>query len=177
MTDGRKARGEARRRQLIQATLDVIERDGLAGLTHRAVAEQAAVPLASASYHFAGLDELATTALEHVTDEMAAVLETEGDHSLKRLAELLADEIQQHSAMWIGCYELYLLAMRRPALRKSALRWMEVVADTFAPDLTGLHRLAFQATVEGICLHALLREQPYTASEIETLLAASWPRD
>lgn len=177
MTDGRKARGEARRRQLIQATLDVIARDGLAGLTHRAVAEQAGVPLASASYHFAGLDELAATALDHVTDEMAEALRTEGEPTLARLAQLLADEVEQRPGLWTAGYELYLLAIRRPQLREPALRWMEVIADTFAPGLTGPPRQAFQATVEGISLHALLRETPYSASEIETLLALSWPRD
>ncbi len=177
MTDGRKARGEARRRQLVQATLEVIERDGLAGLTHRAVAEQAGVPLASASYHFSGIDELAMHALDQVTDEMAEALQTEGDDSLTRLAELLAEEVEHRRGVWIASYELYLLAMRRPPLRARALAWLDVITDTFAPDLTGPHRQAFQASVEGVCLHTLLREEPYSASEIETLLALSWPRD
>ncbi|MDA0184780.1 TetR family transcriptional regulator [Solirubrobacter phytolaccae] len=175
-TDGRKARGEARRRQLVEATLAVIERDGLAGLTHRAVAEQAGVPLASASYHFASLDALAMTAFDHVTDELAVAFGTEDEPTLALLAAVLADEVEQRPGLWLAGYELYLLAIRNPELRAGAWRWMEVIADTFAPDLTGPQRQAFQATVEGICLHTLLREEPYSASEIETLLALSWPR-
>lgn len=175
-TDGRKARGEARRRQLIDATLEVIARDGLAGLTHRAVAEQAGVPLASASYHFAGLEELAATAFDQVTDEIVQSLHADAEPTLATLARALADEVEHRRGLWTAGYELYLLAIRRPELRERSLRWLEVVADTFAPDLTGPHRQAFQATVEGISLHTLLREQPYSASEIETLLALSWPR-
>ncbi|MBE2320789.1 TetR family transcriptional regulator [Solirubrobacter sp. CPCC 204708] len=168
--DGRRARGEARRHQLIEATLAVIERDGLAGLTHRAVAEQAGVPLASASYHFRGIDELAATALNQVTDDLVAALRAEGDRSLGRLAQLLADEVRDHRGQWIACYELYLLAIRRPQLRDQAFAWLDVIADTFAPTLTGTDRQAFQALVEGICLHTLLRDRPYTAAEIEALL-------
>lgn len=176
MTDGRKARGEARRRQLIDATLEVIARDGLAGLTHRAVAQQAGVPLASASYHFAGIDELAATALDQVTEEMAAALRTEDEPSLARLAQVLADEVEHRAGLWTAGYELYLLAIRRPHLRERAVAWLDVIADTFAPDLAGPYRQAFQATVEGVSLHALLRDEPYRASEIETMLTLSWPR-
>ena len=38
--DGRRARGERRREEIIAATLRVVERDGVAGVTHRAVARE-----------------------------------------------------------------------------------------------------------------------------------------
>ncbi len=175
--DGRRAKGAARRRQLVEATLRVIARDGVAGLTHRAVAEEAGVALASASYHFTGIDDLLATALAHATDELAATLTQGADRSLARLARVLADEERDHHGRFIAGYELYLLAVRRPELRARSLAWLDVLADTFAPDLDGAARSAFQATVEGVCLHALLRDRPPTADEIEAMLRLAWPRD
>ena len=175
LTDGRRARGAARRRQLVEATLDVIEQGGIAALSHRAVAEQAGVSLASVSYHFAGLDDLISTALAHATDELVAALDADGDHSLARLARLLANEVEHHRGRWIAEYELCLLALRRPHLRSQALAWHDVIADTFAPTLEGRARRAFQATVEGVCLHMLFSDEAPDAGDIETMLALAWP--
>ncbi|MFD0776205.1 TetR/AcrR family transcriptional regulator, partial [Streptomonospora algeriensis] len=60
-------RGERRRAELIAATLRVVEADGVAGVTHRAVAREADVPASSAVYHFATLDDLLVAALTSVT--------------------------------------------------------------------------------------------------------------
>ena len=61
--DGRRARGEQRRSELLAATLTVIERDGVAGVSHRAVAAVADVSVASITYHFPTLDDLLVAAL------------------------------------------------------------------------------------------------------------------
>ena len=61
--DGRRLRGERARRALIEATLAVIERDGLAGVTHRAVTREADLPATSAAYHFASIDDLLEASL------------------------------------------------------------------------------------------------------------------
>lgn len=70
-TDGRKARGERRRREIIDATLRVVERDGVAGVTHRTVAREAGVPTASTTYHFASLDDLLLATLITCAKDMA----------------------------------------------------------------------------------------------------------
>ena len=176
-TDGRLARGAARRAALVRATLEVIERDGLAGLSHRAIAEQAGVSLASVSYHFAGIDDLVATALTQTTEELAAALRTDDDdRSLGRLARMIAEEVREHRGRLVAEYELYLLALRRPHLRAQALGWLDVIADTFAPELDGAARRAFRATVEGVCLHALFADGPPDPRAIEATLAAAWPR-
>jgi DNA-binding transcriptional regulator YbjK len=174
--DGRRARGVARRRQLVDAALVVIARDGIAGLTHRAVATQAGVSLALAGYHFAGIDDLAATALTQATDDLRDALSADGDHSVRRLARLLADEREHNRERLIAGYELYLLAIRRPHLRPQALSWLDVMADAFAPDLHGASRQALQATVDGICLHTLLSEHAPDADEVEAMLERAWPR-
>lgn len=175
-TDGRLARGQARRRRLIDAAIAVLARDGLAGLTHRAVAAEAGVPLASASYHFAGIDDLILTAMRHATDELAAALRTDAaDRSLGGLARLLAHELNTRRELVLAEYEVYLLAARRPDLRPDALAWLDVIADAFAPELTGPQRRAFLATIEGIGLHALLTDQRAEPSTIEETLRAAQP--
>jgi TetR/AcrR family transcriptional regulator, regulator of biofilm formation and stress response len=173
--DGRRARGAARREQLVRAAIEVIERDGVAALTHRAIAERAGVSLASVSYHFAGIDELVSTALRQATEELVATLRAQPDHSLAALARLLVEEASGNGDRLTISYELYLLALRRPQLRADAMSWLDAIADSFAPDLDGLPRQAFQATVEGICLHLLLRDEPWQPAEVERLLRLSWP--
>ncbi|WP_210491306.1 TetR family transcriptional regulator [Patulibacter sp. SYSU D01012] len=174
--DGRRARGDARRAQLVDATLRVVERDGLAGLTHRAVAAEAGVPLASASYHFDGIADLAQAALRRANDDLVAVVAADRrPASPQGLARLLADEVARHHGRLIAEYELYLLAVRRPTLRAEALAWLDVVADRYAPELDERARRAFQALIEGICLHALLRPGTADVDEIEATLRAGWP--
>lgn len=176
-TDGRRARGEARRAQLLDAALAVIQRDGLAGLTHRAVAEEAGVPLASASYHFTGIDDLAMTAITQSTNELVETLRAQpSETSLTDLAQLIANEARNRPELFIVGYELYLLAVRRPDLVPEATAWLDTLTDHFAPSLRDDQRRAFQATIEGICMHALLHPERRDAHTIEGTLRAAWPQ-
>src|SRR4051812_47861783 len=56
-----------RREQILDATLRVIGRSGRQAVTHRAVAEEAGVPLGSTTYYFDSRDDLLQQALEHVS--------------------------------------------------------------------------------------------------------------
>ncbi|NEB66137.1 TetR family transcriptional regulator, partial [Streptomyces fulvissimus] len=70
-TDGRRARGAETRRHLLDATVRVIERDGVTGVTHRAVAAEAGVTKSVASYHYPAVDDLLTAALRDSSDAYA----------------------------------------------------------------------------------------------------------
>ncbi|WP_083792889.1 TetR/AcrR family transcriptional regulator [Kribbella flavida] len=63
MTDGRKLKGERRRQELIEATLRVVARDGVSGVSHRTVAREAGRPATAAAYYFSGIDGLLLQAL------------------------------------------------------------------------------------------------------------------
>jgi DNA-binding transcriptional regulator YbjK len=63
-TPARRQRGERRRREILEAALRVIGRDGVAGLTHRAVADEAGVSLAATTYYFASKADLLREASE-----------------------------------------------------------------------------------------------------------------
>ena len=58
---------QGRREQILEATLRVIGREGREAVTHRAVAEEAGVPLGSTTYYFDSRDDLLGQALERVS--------------------------------------------------------------------------------------------------------------
>lgn len=169
--DGRRLRGQQRRQQLIGAALTVLERDGLPGFTHRAVAAEAGVALASATYHFKGIDDLAVSAILEATDEFTQAIRDRSDGaSLSGYATALADELSQHRGRVIAGYELYLLAARRPALREAAAFWLRAGTDPLLAGVGELRRQAFLATVDSVCIKALLADSPPKASDIEERL-------
>lgn len=64
---GRKLqrRGEESRRKILDATLVLIAKRGLHGVTHRAIAAEAGVPLSLTTYFFSGLNDLIEQAFDH----------------------------------------------------------------------------------------------------------------
>lgn len=159
----------------------MLERDGLAGFTHRAVAAEAGVALASATYHFQGIDDLAVSAILEATEAFTAAIRERaaepspagyaGEPSLAGYAAALADELAHHRGRVVAGYELYLLAARRPALREAATAWLRAGTDPFLDGVDPLRRRAFLAAVDAVCLEALLAATPPAAPEIEELLA------
>jgi DNA-binding transcriptional regulator YbjK len=156
--DRRLVRGERRRAQLIEATLTVIERDGVGGVSHRAVAKLARVSPSAALHHFATLDDLLVAAVISANeDSMKAIAAVE---DIAGLADLLADQILEHRTRFVALYELYLLAARRPALRPEAYRWIAAVTDAaqrLGADEVGARSLT--AALDGLGLQALLSDE------------------
>lgn len=68
---GRRAsreKSEQRRRQILEATMRIIVRDGVRGVRHRAVAAEAEVPLAATTYYFKDIHELIADAFTLYTE-------------------------------------------------------------------------------------------------------------
>ncbi|GLU46120.1 TetR/AcrR family transcriptional regulator [Nocardiopsis ansamitocini] len=171
--DGRRARGQRRRAAIIAATLRVIERDGVAGLSHRAVAREAEVPASSAVYYFATLDDLLVAALTDAADAYARQLRdfVEGDRVGAGVAELIAAAGHAGRGRMLAEYELTLLAARRPALRPVARRWIDLVADIarrYTDDPVAVR--AVVAATDGLCLEALFAEDTVTAEDVRAVL-------
>lgn len=61
---GRKksSKGEETRAKINGATLQIIKRDGMRGVRHRAVAKEAGVPLGATTYHFKNIEDLIVSA-------------------------------------------------------------------------------------------------------------------
>ncbi|MDT9696011.1 TetR family transcriptional regulator [Streptomyces sp. P17] len=156
-----------RRQRIIDAAIRVVGAKGLAGLTHRSVAAEADVPLGSTTYHFATLDELMVAALRQANEGFAKVVAARG--GLTDPAADLADEL----AGWIGEWlagdrtgvelecELYLAALRRPALRPVAAEWATDLAELLGRRTDPVTARALVALMDGICLQVLLTGVPY----------------
>ncbi len=66
----RRAKGEQTRRGILSATIAVIAREGIRGVTHRAVAAEAAVPLSLTTYYFRDIEALIEQAFEQFCTRM-----------------------------------------------------------------------------------------------------------
>jgi TetR/AcrR family transcriptional regulator, regulator of biofilm formation and stress response len=170
--DRRLVRGQRRRAQLIDATLEVIERDGVGGVSHRSVARIAGVSPSAAIHYFATLDDLLVAAVTSANEEsLAAVEEIEG---VADFADLLADQVVSHRTRFVALYELYLLAARRPALRQEAHRWIESVKDAarrLGADDTGARAVA--AALDGLGLQSLVEDELPDRDEVAAILRAA----
>ena len=126
---------KGRREQILDATLRVIGRDGREAVTHRAVAEEAGVPLGSTTYYFDSRDDLLGQALEHVSalevERYARLREDlRSVKSGRELADRLISELvaaAEDRVAYIAEYELWLEAGRRPDLREAATAWCDAV--------------------------------------------------
>lgn len=65
----RQQRGEERRAAILRATWQVVLRDGVRGVRHRAVAEAAAVPLAATTYYFSDIKDLLIQSFQLFAEE------------------------------------------------------------------------------------------------------------
>jgi len=125
-------RSRRRREEILRAALTIIGRDGLAGVTHRAVAAEAGVPLGSLTYYFPTKEELLAAALDLFVDEEVAFLRAVSDSMegldlpLEEVAERMARAIEAKQASdpagATAQFVLYLEARRDPALRAAAER-------------------------------------------------------
>jgi DNA-binding transcriptional regulator YbjK len=137
---------KGRREQILEATLRVIGRDGREAVTHRAVAEEAGVPLGSTTYYFDSRDDLLGQALEHVSAEEVERYARLGEDlrdvkSGHELADRLISELvaaAEDRVAYIAEYELWLEAGRRPDLREAAQNWCDAEQRAVAGALEGL---------------------------------------
>ena len=130
----------ATRAAIIEATIRLIGREGVDGVTHRAVAREAQVSLSSTTYHFASRDEIVSEALRHVADleieriarDAEALAEGHPDvPSIARaLAAWLAEQVDGDDLLRVRAgYHLQLEAARRPELRAIHVAWGQAVQD------------------------------------------------
>jgi TetR/AcrR family transcriptional regulator, regulator of biofilm formation and stress response len=134
---GKRPRGAARREALLEAVLELVAEVGAEAVTHRRVAEQAQLPLASTTYWFDSKEDLLTAALQLAAErdvvrlhELADRLR-DGDPLEAVLATVLGPvEEPANRASLMATYALMLEAARRPALQDLARRWTDAYLET-----------------------------------------------
>ncbi|MEU9111674.1 TetR family transcriptional regulator [Streptomyces sp. NPDC048483] len=175
-----KRRRDPQRRieEISAATVRVIAARGIEGLTHRAVAEEAGVPLAATTYHFAAKDDLIEAALRRSVDGYAAYLEDwvaqRPGLTAEQLVVLLTDVL-------MGCFgpqrdqqtvefELFLAALRRPALQPIADRDIQLSIDALSHYVDRDTAEAAAVAMTGLGLRGLAGSKAPTRAEVERIL-------
>ncbi|WP_290813380.1 TetR/AcrR family transcriptional regulator [Ferrovibrio sp.] len=133
MNDGNEI--TARQRPLMEATLRLIGRRGLDGVTHRAVAAEAKTSLGAVTHHFRSRDALIEAALRHAlareTGRLRALALSLQDKAIDvdawidSLVVWYDRELKTDAEMHIACYEAFLAAARTPHYRLVVEEWFE----------------------------------------------------
>jgi DNA-binding transcriptional regulator YbjK len=180
-TDGhsrRRGRGPTdpdRREKIANAAIAVVAERGVEGVTHRAVAAVADVPLGSTTYHFATLDDLLVVAL-HTAAEHNITRLREWERELPRdadlaaaLADLVVRGLTEERPQTVVEYELYVAALHRPPLRRASTGWDDALVELFASRTDAVTGRLLAATFCGLVMQALLADPPPTRDEVDAV--------
>lgn len=155
-----------RRERLIDVALEVIAEYGVAGTTHRKVAEAAGVPLGSMTYHFKGIDDLLGAAFTKLANTTADGFELALSQARDKLAArdavvgLITGELLGARRNALLTYELYALAARRPDLRRVTDAWMARSRVALARHFDEQTTVMLDALIEGLSIHRVLAISP-----------------
>jgi AcrR family transcriptional regulator len=145
-----------RRRQLVEAGLTIAERNGVAGVTVRAVAAEAEVSLGLVSYCFGSKEELtlamATRLVEELAEHSGDAEPGTTDDPISRIVGIdgvlrgvlagMWAQIERTPGRQLLTYEITTLALREPGLGDVARRQYQVTATIAAEILQRAARIA-----------------------------------
>lgn len=147
---------------LLQAAERVLERDGIAGLTLRAVAREAGVSHAAPTHHFGDLtgllSELAAIGFRRFNAAMIAARASETHPLMKAMANARAyvAYAQAYPGMYSLMFRTERLDMTRPSLHEAATASFQGLANSVA---AGRQEGGLQAPLSGEALDALSLDQ------------------
>lgn len=147
---------------LLQAAERVLERDGIAGLTLRAVAREAGVSHAAPTHHFGDLtgllSELAAIGFRRFNAAMIAARASETHPLMKAMANAKAyvAYAQAYPGMYSLMFRTERLDMTRPSLHEAASASFQGLANSVG---AGRQEAGLQAPLSGEALDALSLEQ------------------
>lgn len=190
-TNARPPRGEARKAALTEAALALIARVGPDGLTHRAVAKEAGLPLAATTYWFASKEDMVRAALEHAAERDIAYWERLREASTawtiatlpKHLTKVIEESCTTRRECAVVDCALWLEAVRRPELRDVAQRWLDAYSDSIHTILKNAGAPATAAdadllgsVIDGLIGHQLVATGPFddklVTARLKRLIAA-----
>lgn len=160
---GKRGIGDpGRRERLVDTALSIMLTKGVQGVSHRAVAVEANVPLGSTTYYFRDLDALLMASIERLTQRRRMEMEAWSadiaslDALITGLAELIITRLTRDRQETMLSYELYFLALRRPAFRCYSEASTQVLHDTIRRFTDDNTTRALTALVDGLVVDGLL---------------------
>jgi DNA-binding transcriptional regulator YbjK len=161
-----------RKSRIIEAAIEVVADHGVAGTTSRRIAAAADVPLGSLTYHFDGLEDLLAQAFRRHAERMSPPYEAhfaavrDRDSFIDAVTDLIHGDAGADQRDWAVAYELYLAALRNPALRSVTESWMRrsrAVLERFVDPLTAL--------IEGLVMHMTLSTATFSRADTRAIVA------
>jgi DNA-binding transcriptional regulator YbjK len=155
-----------RRERIIDAALELIAEEGVAGTSHRKVAARADVPLGSMTYHFESMDELLRDAFtlfaERVAQRFELRLAAAGDRAqaVAAVVDLIHHDLLRGTPEFVLTVELYALAARVPFFRTITQGWMERSRAALELHFSADTAVELDAFIEGMSLHRAFDASP-----------------
>ncbi|WP_426750363.1 TetR/AcrR family transcriptional regulator [Myxococcus sp. Y35] len=155
-----------RRDRIIDAALSVIAEGGVAGTSHRRVAERAGVPLGSMTYHFTSMDELLREAFTRfalrMSERFTARIEAAADLEalVSAVVHIVHDDLSAGPDDLVLTLELYTLAARQPAFRHITHDWMHRSRAALERLVSARMAHELDALIEGLFIHVSLDPTP-----------------
>ena len=165
------------RERLLDAALAVIGSEGIRGLTHRRLENEAGLARGSARYHLGTNDQIIAATLEHAalreTQMIYGALAKLGLDALAgntashpKMAAALISALLENPGVIRARYDLLLEATRRPSLKGEAQRWRAYVVDLVEQGLTAArlddphtNAVLMVAIVDGLTLDAIIADR------------------
>jgi len=173
----RQVRGEKRRLEILEGTLRLIARGGVAAVTHRLVATEAGVPLSATTYYFKSKTDLLTEAFRYHEERLASH-ETKAtppaiepgpatcpiERAIESIIGLISQDMMEGRDQLVTEFELDLEATRRPELREfrrtaqeRLVSWLTEAMQELGSTDPKSDSLALMFLLSGLELHALSR--------------------
>ncbi|MBI5341494.1 MAG: TetR family transcriptional regulator [Mycolicibacterium rufum] len=163
----------------MESALTVLARAGVAGITHRAIAEAADVPLGSITYHFATLDDIVHLAFKTHVERLATRFEDRlsacepGEDLIECIVLAVTDDLAAHPEELAVTYELYGDAVRRSVTKRITQEWMERAEDALAQHFDRATARLLDVVIEGVMVHMSIAQQPIPTDAVRALLTTA----
>ena len=154
------------REAIVEATVAITAREGVASVTHRAVAKQAGVSLSSTTWHFATKADILEAALRWTAEHEVARIASIADRLdtpefdpvawAEELADWLIGQVTTKRDVAVALYRLQIELADEPSARRTHHDWgrgLRALGEGVAPDLDV--RLIV-AALDGLRLSVLL---------------------
>lgn len=171
-----RGRNDPRRAErIVDAAIDVIVSKGIEGLSHRAIAAAAGVPLGSTTYYFETLDDIVMAATKEAIERDTAVLDAwaagikRKEDLVSALTERVFDEAS-HRERSIAYYRLYLGAAARPELQELAYTWARVMTEILEEFVDDETAEALSTLYDALVMRVLIMGGRVTRRDVERIL-------
>ncbi|MCG8673241.1 MAG: TetR family transcriptional regulator [Pseudomonadales bacterium] len=155
-------KGKQRKKEIVEATLQVIVQSGVQGVTHRAVAQEAGVQLRLTTYYFKDKEDLINEAFIHFAENgkslMANFLELANEHleklsasERKNLTKQSRQKIYEVFAEIASDYLIHSLKHERDHIAVQQAFLNEAIENPLVRELHKKHRARLIENVIEVC--------------------------